>query len=980
MSLLEKRLAAKEKKNKKYINSKYETPKGAVKKLSEIQRNKRNIEIYLEENKLPLFKLKEITFSIYDKETFAKKSICDIYNPNRNLDLYYSLEDPRSGTIENWQPCGHCDKTTEECTGHFTRINLGFNFIHPLYRSIVVMVLQSICHCCNKLLIKEPDIIEKGFRSQKGYMRLKAFYEESEKHNKKCLNPKCASKVKFKTAEANANTTRSIPYYIKKGNEIGPRRNMPVDTVLARLRAISDEDLKTLGFENVHPKDFIMDYIPVIPLTDRPPGITESEKKDHALTYAYNDILSKYLESKHHVSLDDQEDCFNKIINIYHALIVNKKNDPGTYTRNQQEAIEAIKDMINCKDGIIRNNLLGKRCDFTGRSVLGPNDYLNFGWLALTEEMRVITIPEIITHYNYKKIIKLAEEGQIEFLCPKRGNLAGRKLKFEYKKHKNELYVGDRIERLTENGDTLTFNRAPTLQPQSMLGFKVQIQDKKTIGVHLSSTKGLNADFDGDEGNTHQVQTPEAQVEARLIMNAENNIISYSNSTPEAALVYNSIVSAFLLSKDDVVIDDSEFDNALNYINKRLNSDYVKDNYSTLKSRLGDIKFNSGKALISILFPPDFWYRDQKGEVFIGAGVLRKGRLKSEHIGSSAFSIISSLYKNYGNMVAVHFISAANFLFNWYIFRVGFTFSFKDVTLREHAEEFIEKRKVIVNSTNRILMDMGKTEPYTMQEIEERNMEIANTFENAKKKIDKEVTSLLDKSNSIFVMVDSGAKGTPAKTIEIVGSKGVISVNEQLPLKTMTNNKRWLTTFTVDDYRLQSRGFSINSYYEGLDVDAYFAECQSGRMGLIDTAVKTAKIGYMQRKMVKAQEDLIINYDGSIRNQNEVIFQFSYGPNFRTNEMVLDNSDDDFSIFSFVNIRNLIGKINYDNGFRFDIQDEIKDLASEINEKYGFKNKTFNLTDDIDENNEEKVYIVEEDDDDDDDDNLDDDVEFDMDD
>lgn len=961
MSLLEKRLAGKIKKEKKKKEINNDAPKNSVRKLTQAQLNKRNIEIFLEENNLPLLQLKNICFSIYNKETFNKKKVCDIENPNRNLDLYYSLEDPRLGTIENWKLCGTCDKTTEECTGHFSRIDVGFNFIHPLYRSIVVMILQSICHCCNKLLLKEPTIMEKNLLSKKGFNRLKEFAKESD--GKECMNPKCGVVVKFKPAEANNNSKRFIFYYTKQGNELSAKKQMTVDTVLARLKAISEEDLKTLGFKYVHPKDFIMDYIPVIPITDRPPGITESEKKDHSLTYAYNDILSKYLESKHHISEDDKEECFEKIINIYNSLIVNKKNDPNTYTRNQQEAIEAIKDMINCKDGMIRNNLLAKRCDYTGRSVLGPNESLNFGYLALPKDMESITIPEVITHYNFKKIQELALEGRIEFICPKKGKLAGRRIKFDYTKHKDKLFIGDRVERMTENGDVLTFNRAPTLQPQSMLGFKVEIQDKKTIGVHLSSTEGLNADFDGDEGNTHQIQTPEAQTEARLVMNVENNIISYSNSAPVASLVINSVVAAFMLSDDNVILGKLEFNKALDYINTRLKSNYVKDNYSTLESRLEDLEPYSGKALISVLFPKDFWYQkfDEKNQVFISGGVLRKGRLKKDHVGSTSSSIISSLYKEYGNQIATEFISSANFLFNWYIFRIGFTLSFKDVTLREHTETFHQKREEIINATNKILMDFNKTTPFTLTEVEERNNEISKTFDNAKNKIYKVASDMLDYSNSIFLLVDSGAKGSKAKALEIVGSKAVISVQGSLPEKTMTGKRRWLTTFSVNDNRLQSRGFAINSYFEGLDVDAYFAECQSGREGLIDTAVKTAKVGYMQRKMVKAQEDLIINYDGSIRNQKDVVFQFSYGPNFKTNEMIIDNSDDNFSIFSFINIKNMIGKINYSNGFRFDIQDEIRNLAKNINDKYKFKDTNFQIKEEINEDNEEKIYTYNDD-------------------
>jgi len=962
MSLLKKKLDKKNKKNK----DKIEVNDGLVKKtgfLSQAQLNKRNNEIFLEENKLPLLKLDNICFSVFNKKDFFRKSITNIDNPNRNLDPLYSLEDPRLGTIDHRQLCGLCDKTTEECIGHFGRIELGFNFIHPLYRPIVIMVLQCICHCCNKLLLKGPVIAEKNLLLKRGFVRLKEFVEESK--NETCMNPKCGAKVIFKsTKKSNSLDNRSIAYHVKKGNEEGPEKFISVDIILTRLKAIDKKDLETLGFKHVHPKDFIMDYIPIIPLTDRPPGITETEKKDHALTYAYNDILNIFLESKHLLSEDDQDKCYIQIIKIYLALIINKKEDENTYTRNQQEPLEAIKDMINSKEGIIRNNLLAKRSDYSGRTVLGPNNRLNFGYIALSEEMTAITVPEIITHYNYKRIQRLVSENKVKFLCPKKGNLAGRKMKFNYEMHKDKMFIGDRIERMIDEGDFLVFNRTPTLQPQSMLGYKIVVQDKKSIGIHLSSTQGLNADFDGDEGQIHIIQTPEARTETSMLMNVESNIMSYSNSTPESALVYNSLVSGFLMSKEELIFTQVEFNNALDYVNERMMNDYVKNNYKTLKERLGDINPLSGKALISILFPSDFWYQhiSDDNQVLIGKGVLRKGRLKKEHLGSSNFSIICSIYKEHGNMVASYFISAANFLFNWYIYRTGFTLSFKDITLREHAEKFAEKREEIINESNQILQRLNKKEPYTLSEIEEKDNEISKIFDNTAKKIDKEVSDILDYDNSIFVMINSGAKGTISKATEIVGSKGVISINKKLPDKNMTDNKRWLTTFSVEDYRLESRGFSKNSYYEGLDEDAYFAECQSGRMGIIDTAVKTSDIGYMLRKMVKSNEDEIINYDGSIRNQRDVIFQFSYGPNFKTNEMVIDNSEDNSSIFSFINIKNLVGKINYNNGFGLDIFSEIKGIARKINSKYNYIDNT-GLGEDEDEDDEdEKLYSDEDND------------------
>jgi DNA-directed RNA polymerase II subunit RPB1 len=823
---------------------------------------------------------------------------------------------------------------------------LDFNFIHPSYRVTVIQIMNCVCQTCNKLLMSEIAMVEKGFNIMRGNTRLSAISNESLKIT--CSNPNCGLKIIFKTSKGADNTTRQVPYYIKHGR-VEEERYMSVEKIKSTLSAMTPKDIKLLGFEDNDPVNFIMDYIPIIPMTDRPPAFTDSEKKDHSFTFAFNEILSKHLESIYQENQEDREECYRKIIFIYQHLIDNKK---GEYTRNQAEAVGSIKDELVGKEGIIRGKMLGKRSDYTARTVLGPNNKLNFGYLAMPNIMKQITVPEIITRYNYEYIMDLAKRGLIEFFCPKEGNLAGMKWKFDLNNHIDVLNFGDKIERHSEDGDVVIFNRQPTLQKQSMLGYIAKHQDKLSVGVHLSSCKGLNADYDGDEGNEHFVQTVDAQTEARLIMSPQKNIISVSSSTPEAALEYNSIVSAYLLSDDKTMLTSEEYQKGLDTVFDYSETNYARDNYSTLKERLGDIEEFSGKSLISILFPKDFWYSGPEG-VLISNGIIRSGKLASPHIGGGTKSIIQSIYKWYGKDKAGEFISAANFLLNWYIFRIGFTLSFEDITLREHEGEFRKKRKEMVDSENNELMNMENLENPTLVEIEERETDIKTRYDNLSKKITKEVTSYLDKDNSIFVMVNSGAKGNEKSVVGVVGSMGPAMVSNELPKKSMTGNSRWLTTFHADDNRIESRGYAVNSYYEGLDVDAYFALSQSGRIGLIDTAVKTATIGYMQRKMVKAQEDLIVNYDGSIRNQVGTIFQFSYGPNFNISEMVLDNSDDGFGVFSFININELFGRINYKNGFsNFDIKDEIKGVAEKINKKYGFVAETdepdiFNKEDDV---------------------------------
>ena len=126
------------------------------------------------------------------------------------------------------------------------------------------------------------------------------------------------------------------------------------------------------------------------------------------------------------------------------------------------------------------------------------------------------------------------------------------------------------------------------------------------------------------------------------------------------------------------------------------------------------------------------------------------------------------------------------------------------------------------------------------------------------------------------IMTDAGSKGSRGQTTSMVAMLGQVHIGPSMPKKTMTNNKRWLTTFSVNDKRPESRGFCKHSFFDGLGPDEYFGQAQSGRIGLIGTAVMTKESGSMYKKILKAQEDLLINYDGSVRNQIGIIFQFCY--------------------------------------------------------------------------------------------------------
>lgn len=934
------------------------------KHVNTVEKILKNIENFIADQNLSLAEIKSISFSVFEKEILKRQSVCKVSNINGSVDTTGSLEDPRMGTIENYQLCTTCEKTNDECTGHLAMMDLPVNIIHPFYRSTVVQVLNCICHTCNKLLISETIISEKGINLLKGSKRLKAITEASQKI-KECNNPNCAMQPVFKDKKPSETNIwpRDLPYFIKK-NKREKDLFMSVDTIKKKLDCISDKDAKTLGFDINHPRNFIVDYIPVIPLNDRPYNETGTkDRKDHPLTFAYKDILLKNLESLQYDDKDEKEDCYSNILKFYSYLI---KNSSGEYTLAQKEPIKSITDLITHKDGLIRGNLMGKRCDYTGRTVLGPNKNIKFGYLAVPEGMKNLTMPETITIYNMNKIIKLAKEGKIKYFCPRNGNLAGRKLKFDINKHIDKLRIGDRVDRNSEDDDYFIFNRQPTLHRYSMLGYRAKFQDKMTIGVHLSSTEGHNADFDGDEGNLHLVQTTSAQTEARLLMTPIYCMINSAGSNPSASLIYNSITGAYLMTHQNKPMSAKIFNEGVEHIREQMGEEYVNTNLSNLDKRLGNIDKYSYYGLCSILFPPDFWFMNRT--CHISEGVLRYGSISKACKGSHN-GIIQNIYKNYNKQAAADFISAANFLFNWFLTKQGFSLSIEDIliTSKEKESYFYDERDKYIDIMNKELINLPiLDDDADKYKIEEREQYISKLTHNTSIKIGKFfIDEILDKErNSINIMSKetSGAKGEKTKLLSVVSSLGQIFVNQKLPAKTINKKRRWLTSFSVYDTSAESTGFSKNSFFEGIDPNAYFANAQDGRRGMIDTAVNTRSTGYLERSMVKSQEDLIMNYDGSIRNQTNIIFQYSYGPGFNPMDMVKDDTENDFEVFSFINIKELCGTINSQNGFHdFDLSGKIRNIIEGINEKYGEQIEVKEPSSDFDVGVEEYHHGIEED-------------------
>ena len=418
MSLFEK---INEKNSKKLKSKVVANPKRKEyvkqKKISSIEKNNKSVETFLRENKLPKLEIESVTYSTLTRETMNKISVCDISNMSKN-ETSNTVNDQRLGTIENNILCATCEKTNEECPGHMGTLKLPVDIIHPFFRLNVMKTLQCVCHTCNSLLLPEKYIKESGLIQYSGQNRLSKIAEVCKDGKFRC-SLGCPSNPIFKSQKSASNEDIDMFCLNKWGKQEIPHR-ISVSKIKKILTDISDKDAELLGFQNNHPKHFIIDFIPVIPISARPYIIREGgQSQDDYITAAYSDIYSKYIEyfQDNPDPLEEErkkEECVKRIIFLIEHFIQNCNQE---YKRSPSDPCKAINDRLSGKESLIRGHMMGKRCDFSGRTVLGPNRSISFGEIATPNEMKhQLSVPERVTHYNIDYVKKLSEEGKIIYL------------------------------------------------------------------------------------------------------------------------------------------------------------------------------------------------------------------------------------------------------------------------------------------------------------------------------------------------------------------------------------------------------------------------------------------------------------------------------------------------------------------------------------------------------------------------------------
>ena len=580
------------------------------------------------------------------------------------------------------------------------------------------------------------------------------------------------------------------------------------------------------------PVDIILTVFPVPPLHVRPPLISGGQTRgEDDLTYRLqnilrkNEILKKCLSGKKPDIVCDQarEGLQNALIGyINHHKLQNRRH------RNKRE-YTSLTGRLSSKEGV-RGNLMGKRSNFYGALRDYPGRPSRVGGDRHTEERGPYADQVRQGHAVQPTFVGGAGGVWCRAVRLQTGRLSHRTSSIR----KPSLEVGWSAERSMEDGDVVLFNQKPSLHKMSMMAHVVRILPYDTFRMNVSCTAPYNADFDGDEMNVHFPQTIMAESEAREIMAVKYQIVSPQANKPVMGLIQDGLLGMYLLSGATLTRNDAMY--VLN----------------------GPLPFRptfSGNEIISEVLP-DVCYR--RGTVRVEHGRVLSGRFTKRDLGTAHGSLIHIMYNDIGPDVCVRCMHAMQRLAHAYLTLRGFTIGLGDLVRSE------EVTRLCVTEREAAYRDVvGQDEARTN-----------NRLNNCRNVMGKAAMDELDDSNNLFAMVHCGSKGSMVNITQLQACIGQQNLRGGRIPKEWSN--RTMTNFAPGDEHPRTRGFIESCYLEGLKPHEMSFHAQSGREGLIDTAIKTAETGYIERKLSKALENIRTHADGSCRDGGRMIC-FQYG-------------------------------------------------------------------------------------------------------
>lgn len=740
-----------------------------------------------------------VSFGLASREDILKYSTVEVNSTERKGPG--SVYDTRMGPCAR-DDCCVCKKSCLDCCGHFGHINLARPIVNPMFINNVLHLVNNFCINCCTPLPKTSSALKKN---------------KSIPIVKKCVS--CGHQCKAMVSDT---------FTIKYGSK---NEHVNVEQIYDFLSRMDIKHLKKLKYKPslTHPKNMILHILPILPHVCRPYVAQSAQVCDDDLTTLYIEvvklnrkILQSTCEKQTELLVNQQAYVISTLFNNTHGAA--KHPSSGRHIRG-------IIERLCGKDGLFRNNCMGKRSDFTARAVAAPGPELEMDQVGIPKSItEILTKPILCTWSNIIDLQDMCDRdmvprvtrnnfdfnvarfrvckqtklqrGDVLFRNGKRIETTGHEILRETdslfrknmyinfvteKKRSFTLKIDDTVHVKLQNDDWVVVNRQPTLSTGSMIGMRVKVIDGYCIRMPLSTTNRLNLDFDGDEINIHAIQSVEGTREVEEKMSAKNTMISPSSGKLAASVVQDTVLAWYLISND---------------------------------------KFS---IRLRLPIQSEFVY----GGVVIRDGELTNG-VFTKHILSQ---LVLSVYKKEGRDVAANLVTFLQHVGVSYLSKRGFTISLIDL----------------------LPMD----DLWIRQQIEE-NISVSNT-KTLRDTIHEKIIERDEQSN-LWKCIASGTKGTIINIGQLRGLLGQQQVTgENLPaLLTFSRvlaqdrpiyncEQRELTPYEY----IKKHGFIDRAFAHGLSLAQFFLHCIPSRNAIVSVATGTGVSGYLQHRLNKCVDDVM---------------------------------------------------------------------------------------------------------------------------
>ncbi len=514
------------------------------------------------------------------------------------------------------------------------------------------------------------------------------------------------------------------------------------------------------------------------------------------------------------------------------ALIDNgRRGKPVTGASNRP--LKSLSDMLKGKTGRFRQNLLGKRVDYSGRSVIVVGPELQLYQCGLPKDMAL----ELFKPFIMERLVKL---GEVQ-------NIKSAKKLIERKKPA----VWGALEEVIKDHPVL-LNRAPTLHRLGIQAFEPVLVEGKAIKLHPLVCTPYNADFDGDQMAVHVPLSAEAQAEARLLMMSTNNILAPKDGKPITVPTQDMVLGTYYLTSEFTAVQTNHAFNDFDEMIKALENKLITlHSIVKVRKKLSDddrgklVEATVGRFIFNAGIPQDLGYIDRnKDKYSLEVDMLVDSKKLS--------NIIEKCFIRHGNIRTARLLDYVKTLGYKYSTLAAISIAMSDITIPDAKPRIIKEAEEKVVEIEEVT-NLGL---YTEHE---RYNQVIQTWTKATEEIEKELLRNLDKTNSIAIMANSGARGSIRQIRQLGGIRGLMAS----------------TTGATIEIPVKA------SFREGLSVQEFFISTHGSRKGLSDTAIRTADSGYLTRRLVDVSQDVIVREEDCGTNSYIVLSDLREG-----NEMI----------------------------------------------------------------------------------------------